>query len=138
VDAYNISSPQSNVPFKISFGVSDMSAEDSDGLFKIFTMLAVPKNTTSVNQVWQVGDSVMNGLPDKHVFDPANMKATRTLDLVQTTTDGDETAPIVSPVPGLNPIAKAPSAPHNGGDSRIGNRNTGFFMTFVVIFVIRF
>ncbi|KAL6967954.1 hypothetical protein U1Q18_033757, partial [Sarracenia purpurea var. burkii] len=140
VDTYNISSPQSVVPSKISFAVSDMSAEDSGGLIKIFATLALPENTTSVNQVWQVGGSVTNGLPDKHAFDPANMKATGTLDLVQTTASGDETAPTASPVPGPNPTAEAPSAPHNGGDSRIGNRNAGFFMTslFLAIFVICF
>eukprot|EP00262_Sarcandra_glabra_P006701 TRINITY_DN19193_c0_g1_i1.p1 TRINITY_DN19193_c0_g1~~TRINITY_DN19193_c0_g1_i1.p1 ORF type:complete len:398 (+),score=43.14 TRINITY_DN19193_c0_g1_i1:322-1515(+) len=70
-------------PSKIAFEVSDMGAEFSNGVMRIFATLALPKNMTTVNQVWQVGSSVTNSIPGVHAFDPANKMSMGTLDLLK-------------------------------------------------------
>ncbi|PQQ13792.1 auxin-induced in root cultures protein 12 [Prunus yedoensis var. nudiflora] len=83
VNTLNITSYNSIVPGKLAFDVWDVSAEFSNGSFTIFAAVKVPKDATSVNQVWQVG-SVVNktsGFPEKHDFAPANLKSFGTLSL---------------------------------------------------------
>ncbi|PQM34700.1 hypothetical protein Pyn_20202 [Prunus yedoensis var. nudiflora] len=83
VNKLNITSYNSIVPGKLAFDVWDVSAEFSNGSFTIFATVKVPKDATSVNQVWQVG-SVVNktsGFPEKHDFAPANLKSFGTLSL---------------------------------------------------------
>ncbi|KAM7527474.1 hypothetical protein LguiB_030884 [Lonicera macranthoides] len=81
VDTYNISSYYSITPSKILFNVSNLRAEDSGGITKIFATLALPQNTREVFQVWQVG-FVTDGMPDGHEMQPENMNAKGTLRLV--------------------------------------------------------
>ncbi|KAK2971404.1 hypothetical protein RJ640_025354 [Escallonia rubra] len=83
VKTYNISSYSSIVASKLSFEVSDMSAESSGGNMMIFATVALPGNLgTTLNQVWQVGPAVVNDGPAKHEFQPENLNAKGTLDLL--------------------------------------------------------
>ncbi|KAG5567187.1 hypothetical protein RHGRI_002673 [Rhododendron griersonianum] len=79
VNTYNISSYSSVVESKIAYDVSDASAEHSDGVMRIFATLGLPANTKSVNQVWQVGGSVTEGVPNHHEFETANLNSMGTL-----------------------------------------------------------
>ncbi|XP_021807150.1 auxin-induced in root cultures protein 12-like [Prunus avium] len=81
VKTFNISSYTSVVPGKLSFDIWDISSEFSNGTFKIFAAVKVPKNEKSVNQVWQVGPGVnqTSGFPDKHDIVGPNLKSFQTL-----------------------------------------------------------
>ncbi|KAF7113119.1 hypothetical protein RHSIM_RhsimUnG0159100 [Rhododendron simsii] len=79
VNTYNMSSYSSVVKSKIAYDVSDASAEHSAGMMRIFATLALPANTKSVNQVWQVGRSVTEGGPNHHEFETANLNSMGTL-----------------------------------------------------------
>uniref|UniRef100_A0A5B7BWF8 DOMON domain-containing protein n=2 Tax=Davidia involucrata TaxID=16924 RepID=A0A5B7BWF8_DAVIN len=92
VNTYSISSYSSILPSKLSFNVSDRSAEYSDGLMKIFATLELPVST--VNQVWQVGGSVTDGRPEKHDFQPANLNSMGFLDLRVAKSNGTSTTTI--------------------------------------------
>ncbi|XP_054784311.1 cytochrome b561 and DOMON domain-containing protein At3g25290-like [Prosopis cineraria] len=91
VKTYKISSYQSVVPGKLSFEVWDTKAEESGGHMTIFAKIKVPGKKDSLNQVWQVGPSVTNGVPDRHDLATANMKSKGTLSLtrVQSSTGGE-------------------------------------------------
>ncbi|KAF1895779.1 hypothetical protein Lal_00037895 [Lupinus albus] len=62
------------VPGKLSYEVWDLSAEESDGVIRIFATLKV-KEVGEVNHVWQVGPSVSNGRLDIHAFQPGNLNS---------------------------------------------------------------
>ncbi|PQQ03436.1 auxin-induced in root cultures protein 12 [Prunus yedoensis var. nudiflora] len=83
VKTFNISSYTSLVPGKLSFDIWDISSEFSNGTFKIFASVKVPKNEKSVNQVWQVGPRVnqTSGFPDKHDIVGPNLESFQTLSL---------------------------------------------------------
>ncbi|KAL8106558.1 cytochrome b561 and DOMON domain-containing protein At3g25290-like [Apium graveolens] len=90
VKTYSIESYGPIVESKLSFDVTQKSAEFSDGVFKIFATVVLPElNGTMVNQVWQVGASVTGGVPDKHDFSPANLNSKGRLDLVSGMSSGD-------------------------------------------------
>ncbi|RWR79904.1 cytochrome b561 and DOMON domain-containing protein [Cinnamomum micranthum f. kanehirae] len=82
VRTFNITSYGPISPSPISIPVSDLQAESSDGVFRIFATVEVPKNMTKINQVWQVGGSVTGGVPDKHDFGQENLNAFGELDLL--------------------------------------------------------
>lgn len=84
VNTYNISSYGSIVEGKLDFDVTDMKAEYSDGVMRIFATVGLPeKGQTTVNQVWQVGSSVTaDGFPARHAFQEANLAAKGSLDLL--------------------------------------------------------
>ena len=82
VHTYNISSSSSIVPGKLSFDSWDLSAEESSNNVTIFASVKVPEKAESLNQVWQVGSAVTDGMPMKHDFFPANLNAKGTLQLV--------------------------------------------------------
>ncbi|KAL4558525.1 hypothetical protein LXL04_036726 [Taraxacum kok-saghyz] len=82
VRTYNLSSYASIEEGKISFEVPESSAEFSDGVMKLFATVKLPETMTEVNHVWQVGGSVKDGVPVKHGFMPANLKAMGKLELV--------------------------------------------------------
>ncbi|KAK4781359.1 hypothetical protein SAY86_015461 [Trapa natans] len=84
VKTYNVSSYGPLEESKISFEVWDMAAEESaaDGTMRIYTMIKVPGDASHLNQVWQVGPSVTDGVPDKHGFANDNLASKGTLNLV--------------------------------------------------------
>lgn len=81
VKTYNITSYTTLEPGKLSFDVWDTKAEESDGFMRIFAKIRVPAKTESLNQVWQVGSSVTDGVPDKHDTATANLESKGTLSL---------------------------------------------------------
>ncbi|XP_074323193.1 auxin-induced in root cultures protein 12-like [Apium graveolens] len=83
VKTYDLVSYRSIVQSKLSFEVSDLSAEFSDAVMKIFATWTLPENTTVVNQVWQVGASVVNDRPGRHAFAPENLNAKGELKLAE-------------------------------------------------------
>ncbi|KAG9149347.1 hypothetical protein Leryth_003329 [Lithospermum erythrorhizon] len=91
-----------------SFKVLDSKAEDSNGTMMIFAKLVLPENMkiASLNQVWQVGSSVKDGVPEKHDFAPENLGAKGNLDLVNTAAVGG-----------------TPSSATGGGASGGGDKN---------------
>ncbi|XP_074358031.1 auxin-induced in root cultures protein 12-like [Apium graveolens] len=83
VKTYNISSYETIVQSDILFNVSDLSAQYSNGIMKILATLELPENTEVVNQVWQVGGSVIDGeTPGKHGLEDANLNAKGKLHLL--------------------------------------------------------
>ncbi|XP_042475270.1 cytochrome b561 and DOMON domain-containing protein At3g25290-like [Macadamia integrifolia] len=100
VKTFNVDSYQSIAPSKISFEVSDMSAENSGGMMKIFATIALPSKMTTINQVWQVGSAVTSGIPASHAFEAPNLNSKGTLDLLK----GESSTP-------------------SGGDDKLRNRN---------------
>ncbi|KAL6274497.1 hypothetical protein ACE6H2_025189 [Prunus campanulata] len=95
VKTFNISSYTSVVPGKLSFDIWDISSEFSNGTFKIFAAVKVPKNEKSVNQVWQVGPGVnqTSGFPDKHDIVGPNLKSFQTLYLAAMPITGTRISP---------------------------------------------
>ncbi|KAI9071730.1 hypothetical protein K1719_039086 [Acacia pycnantha] len=88
---YNLSSYKSIEESKLSFEVWDLSAVESDGAITILASVKVPGKPDKLNQVWQVGPSVTNGMPDKHTFTPANLNAKSTLSVSTSTSAGENT-----------------------------------------------
>ncbi|KAA8543560.1 hypothetical protein F0562_021694 [Nyssa sinensis] len=126
VNTYNISSYGSIVQSKILYPVTNKSAEQSGGLMKIFATLTLPQNTTTVNQVWQVGGSVTGGHPDKHEFLPANLMAKATLNLtVEQSNDGTPTGSNATAPSSTNGTAAAPSSNDTGAYSKISKSSVG-------------
>ncbi|KAH7576418.1 hypothetical protein JRO89_XS01G0059400 [Xanthoceras sorbifolium] len=84
VKTYNISSYSSVVQSKLSFEVWDTSADESGGFMRIYGKIKVPEDLAKagkINQIWQVGPSVANGMLTKHEFSAPNLGAKGTLDL---------------------------------------------------------
>ncbi|GFZ04167.1 auxin-responsive family protein [Actinidia rufa] len=81
----------------LSFGVSDLSATYSNNEIVIFATLELPKNTTTVNQVWQDGP-VLNDSPGTHDLSGANVRSMATLNLLsgQSATTGTTNSKIRS------------------------------------------
>ncbi|XP_068665945.1 cytochrome b561 and DOMON domain-containing protein At3g25290-like [Aristolochia californica] len=92
VKTFNVSSYGPIAPSPIDYRVSDMEAEFAGGVMTIFATLALPKGTTLINQVWQVGSAVDGSIPQKHDFAPANLAAMGTLDLTKGQAFGGTTA----------------------------------------------
>ncbi|XP_008242385.1 PREDICTED: auxin-induced in root cultures protein 12-like [Prunus mume] len=120
VKTFNISSYTSLVPGKLSFDIWDISSEFSDGTFKIFAAVKVPKDEKSVNQVWQVGPAVNqnSGFPDKHDIVGPNLESFQTLSLVaRSTTTGTSINPNKPSISSNNPVNRQCSnkgAPNKG------------------------
>ncbi|KAK3415182.1 hypothetical protein EUGRSUZ_H00737 [Eucalyptus grandis] len=88
VKTYNITSTTVRES-PISFETWERTAEynSADGTMRIFAKIKVPAgDPAKLNQVWQVGSSVTNGVPDPHAMAGANLGAKGTLDLVTGTT----------------------------------------------------
>ncbi|KAL0390279.1 UNVERIFIED_CONTAM: cytochrome and DOMON domain-containing protein [Sesamum calycinum] len=84
VKTYNISSYGPLTESKVWYEVKQSSAEFSGGVIRLFATIVLPeKGRTTVNQVWQVGPSVTGGVPDKHDFQPENLNARGSLDLLR-------------------------------------------------------
>ncbi|WOL03689.1 cytochrome b561 and DOMON domain-containing protein [Canna indica] len=68
----------------IKFETSDLAAEYSDGVMRIFGKIKLPAGMTVVNHVWQVGSSVGNdGYPLPHEMKEENLQPKGKLDLIQ-------------------------------------------------------
>ncbi|KAG6417225.1 hypothetical protein SASPL_119378 [Salvia splendens] len=95
VKTYNITSYAPLKESEVWFDVKDSSAETSSGgAITLFATVVLPeKGRTVLNHVWQVGGSVAGGVPAKHEFQPANLNAKGSLDLLEghssASTDGD-------------------------------------------------
>lgn len=113
VKTYNIAAIGPVTESKISFEVWDLSAEESGGTTTLFAKLKLPGESDIVNQVWQVGSSVTDGVPDAHAMGTDNKASFSTLNLTagQTSSTG-------------------------GLDSRTKNRNVSFLITFLILFLI--
>lgn len=105
---------------KLSFDVWDLSADEEKGMMRIFASVEVPKNATSVNQVWEIGGAVIGNQPRVHPLAPANRQSKGKLVLVSPY-NGGGTAP--APAPG----------PSNGGWRM--NRNDAGFFTSLILFI---
>lgn len=128
VKTFNISSYSSIVPSKLSFDVSDSSAEYSDGLMKIFATLALPENITVLNQVWQVGGSVTGGgMPAKHDFDAANLNARGTLELMKTQ-NNNGTSPGAGGSNSSGNSTSGNQSSNDSGDPRIRATKVGLYV----------
>ncbi|KAL8026888.1 hypothetical protein ABFX02_14G059000 [Erythranthe guttata] len=86
VKTYNITSYLSIAESPISYEVLSKQAEFSGGVMTIFATLRMPatKGDVELNQVWQVGASVRNGVPAAHAFGADNFISTGTLRLEST------------------------------------------------------
>ncbi|WOG95079.1 hypothetical protein DCAR_0314381 [Daucus carota subsp. sativus] len=125
VKTYNISSYETVVESDILFNVSNLSADYSNGIMRIFATLALPENTKAVNQLWQAGGSVVDGeTPGKHDLEDANLNAKGKLQLldhaktINYATSGDVNGDI---------------AKHS---SNSGSRSLEFVSTKVAVFVM--
>ncbi|KAK1292592.1 hypothetical protein QJS10_CPB17g02048 [Acorus calamus] len=65
----------------LSFAVSDVSAEQANGVATIFATIVLPGNGTTVNQVWQAGP-VSSGKPGQHSLATANLNSHSSLNLL--------------------------------------------------------
>lgn len=93
VKTYNVSSFVSVEESPIAYETWDKSAEydSADGTMRIYAKIKVSVgDPAKLNQVWQVGSSVTNGVPDKHPMGQGNLQSKGTLDLVagQSTSGG--------------------------------------------------
>ncbi|URE07057.1 hypothetical protein MUK42_18924 [Musa troglodytarum] len=83
VRTYNISGYGSIAEGAIDFQTSDLAAEYSGGVMRVFGKLKLPAGTTAVKQVWQVGSSVADGVPQQHATELENTQSKGTLDLIK-------------------------------------------------------
>ncbi|KAG9447482.1 hypothetical protein H6P81_013610 [Aristolochia fimbriata] len=112
VQTFNVSDYRIQ-PSNISYPVSGLSAAVVNGSIVIFATWELPKGTTTVNQVWQVGPSVDGGIPAKHAMAPANMNAVGKLNLLR----GTAPAPgAESPSPSSS-SSSPPASPNSGTPS---------------------
>ena len=140
IKTYDINSPKpSKWGHNLSYGVRDLSAEHSNGTIKIFAKWKLPKNTETVNHVWQVGPGMTKeGLPLSHEMKPDNVQAKGKLQLV-VATEGGGGSPALAPQPAAGFVpesapAPGPAADKKSGSSRIGERiSVGFYMALLVI-----
>ncbi|PIN20941.1 putative membrane protein [Handroanthus impetiginosus] len=84
VKTYNITAYGPLTESKVWYNVQESSAEFSGGVIRLFATVVLPQQgKTTVNHVWQVGPSVTAGIPAKHDFQPANLNAKGSLDLLR-------------------------------------------------------
>lgn len=104
VKTYNVSSYGPVAEGPIAFDPSDLAADVSGGNMQIFAKMTLPTGTTAVNQVWQVGAAVADGVPQRHDLKEENKDSKGKLDLVK----GGATSPPSAPSP---PASTPPTAP---------------------------
>ncbi|KAK3405882.1 hypothetical protein EUGRSUZ_K02101 [Eucalyptus grandis] len=115
---YNCNSYMAITESKLSFEVWDLSADQENGMMRVFASVEVPKNATSVNQVWNVGGTVITNQPQIHPLAPANREAKGKLML--NGGGGGGMGPATAPAPG----------PSNDG-WRVNRNDAGFFMSLI-------
>ncbi|KAK4440522.1 cytochrome and DOMON domain-containing protein [Sesamum alatum] len=140
VKTYNVSEYGPVSESKISYEVLNKRAESSHGEMRIFATLALPSGSAELNQVWQVGASVKDGVPAKHEFSPENLSAKSKLQLVGHAAEkGGSPAPAPTFVPESAPTsvpsAGGPSGNNSGGSSRVWGIGLGLYGALVVLVV---
>jgi hypothetical protein len=116
---------------KLVYEVWDLSAEDSNGTFKIFGKWKLPAGTEKVNQVWQAGPGLSpQGYPMMHALQPENLQAKANLQLV-----GQEA---VSPTGSAasEPSASTTPAPSGSTPSGASTLRGGFSVGLFLILAI--
>lgn len=126
VKTYNLTSYKSITESKLMYNVLDSKAESSDGVMKMFATLELPENTRTVNQVWQVGPAVKDGMPVVHKFEPDNLKSKASLDLASG--DGNKKANASA--------TTTQSGNETGGSSTILKTQTSSFAFFFFFGVV--
>ncbi|KAL3725056.1 hypothetical protein ACJRO7_030120 [Eucalyptus globulus] len=131
VKTYNITSTKVRES-PISFETWDRSADynAADGTIRIYAKIKVPAgDPAKLNQVWQVGSSVTNGVPAPHAMTAENLGAKGTLDLVSgtSTSGGTGRSPALAPT-------LVPDPP--SGVSRIGEGSNGAFLVLSLAFLV--
>ncbi|KAK3415184.1 hypothetical protein EUGRSUZ_H00739 [Eucalyptus grandis] len=109
VKTYNIMSTKVRES-PISFETWDRSADynAADGTMRIYAKIKVPAgDPAKLNQVWQVGSSVTNGVPAPHAMTAENLGAKGTLDLVSgtSTSGGTGRSPALAPTLVPDPVS---------------------------------
>lgn len=80
---FRLNSYKSIEESEIEFEISDLEGQYHKGLMMIFATISLPMEKQILNQVWQVGSSVINGkFPAVHAFQPENLSSMSKLDLV--------------------------------------------------------
>lgn len=131
---YNISSYSSVVQSKLSFEFWDYSTEYSNRSITIFASVKVPEKK-SLNHIWQVGPGInQTGFLIKHEFNPENLAAKGTLELVSNSTGTASPSPSSSPAPDTG---NSTDSGKNGGVSLFGSRSSfGFSVaSLLLVFV---
>ncbi|CAN8260157.1 unnamed protein product [Cochlearia groenlandica] len=127
VKTYNISGYRL-IEGKLAFDFWNLRAESmSNGSIAIFATVKIPAGAESVNQVWQIGGNVTDGIPGVHPFTPENLNSTAVLKLTGGGSGGTPT-----------PTAGGAGSPGNGGS--IGRRvnfgvNLGILVLLGSIFI---
>ncbi|KAL8496213.1 hypothetical protein ACS0TY_020070 [Phlomoides rotata] len=84
VKTYNVTSYNPITESKVWYDVKESSAEFSGGVISLFATVVLPvKGKTTLNHVWQVGQSVTSGVPDKHEFQSGNLNSKGSFDLLR-------------------------------------------------------
>ncbi|KAL2239248.1 auxin-induced in root cultures protein 12-like [Sesamum indicum] len=130
VKTYNVSVYGPISESKISYEVLNKRAESSQGVMRIFATLALPSGSAEVNQVWQVGASVKDGVPAKHEFSAENLGAKSKLQLVG---EAAEKGGSPAAAPTLVPEAGGPSGNQSGESSRVWGIGLGLYGALVVL-----
>ncbi|RWW71944.1 hypothetical protein BHE74_00020266 [Ensete ventricosum] len=92
VRTYNITGYGPIAEGAIEFQTSDLAAEYSGGSMRIFGKVKLPAGTTAVKQVWQVGSSVADGVPQQHATEQENLQSKGKLDLIKGAVSVSETS----------------------------------------------
>ncbi|PON63592.1 DOMON domain containing protein [Parasponia andersonii] len=69
-------------PSSLSFQVANISAVYAKGEMTIFSVVGPLANVTSVNLVWQAGNSVSGNIPQAHPISGPNIQAMTTIDFL--------------------------------------------------------
>ncbi|KAJ4821795.1 hypothetical protein Tsubulata_038720 [Turnera subulata] len=117
VKTFNLASYGEIKEEKLSFDVWDLRAESNGTNFVIFASVKVPEKAESVNQIWQVGGGVTNGVPNKHELAQANKDAKSTLALAAASSGAGGGA--------IVPSATTNSTSTGGNATGAGYRATG-------------
>lgn len=140
VKPFVLNNYSSIVQTNLSYPVSGTSAEVVDGKMTLFAIFQLPEKMTKFYHIWQVGAAVASGVPRKHEFEPANLNAKGTFDLIAglggsggapgNAPSGSPSSP-PSGTPGSPSPSIAPGGSH-GGDSGIRKSNMSFYLFLVL------
>ncbi|EYU40648.1 hypothetical protein ABFS82_14G056900 [Erythranthe guttata] len=139
VKTYNITSYNFIAESPILYQVLSRRAEFSGGVMTIFATLELPAGVVELNQVWQVGSSVRNGVPAVHAFGPENLSSTGTLRFGSTaapptgSTGNEAPAPTGSGVNAPPPPPTRESGNDTGGSSMIYGGGFRLYGTLVLL-----